>query len=138
MEITGGCFCQAVRYEAIIDHGRVGVCHCRDCQIFSGSAFRTAGFVAPEDFAFSMGEPKYFVKTGDSGKIRRMAFCDQCGTHLCSMPSEGDMQSGYISLRISSSDQFDQVKPTAELYCASRVSWLKPMEGTVEFQGMPE
>jgi hypothetical protein len=40
MKILGGCFCGAVQYEADIDKNRIGVCHCRDCQKFSGSAFR--------------------------------------------------------------------------------------------------
>ena len=42
MHIDGGCHCGALTYEAEIDPARVGVCHCLDCQILSGSAFRTA------------------------------------------------------------------------------------------------
>ena len=41
MDITGQCFCGAIQYEATVNEQMVGICHCRDCQIFSGSAFRT-------------------------------------------------------------------------------------------------
>jgi len=39
MEIKGGCLCGAVRYTAQADPTSATVCHCRDCQKFTGSAF---------------------------------------------------------------------------------------------------
>jgi Glutathione-dependent formaldehyde-activating enzyme len=39
MEIKGGCLCGAVRYKAEADPTSATVCHCRDCQKFTGSAF---------------------------------------------------------------------------------------------------
>src|SRR5437762_12413499 len=41
MEIKGGCLCGAVRYTAEADPTSATVCHCRDCQKFTGSAFAT-------------------------------------------------------------------------------------------------
>ena len=43
MQITGGCHCGAIRYQAEIeDPHRVSVCHCTDCQTLTGSPFRTS------------------------------------------------------------------------------------------------
>jgi hypothetical protein len=137
MEITGGCFCGAIEYAATIDVNLVGICHCRDCQILGGSAFRTTAMVTPANFRISKGEPKYFDKTSDSGAIRRMAFCDTCGTHLCSVPHDTQSEGAFVSLRFATSSAFHDVKPAAEIYCASRVSWLNSLEGTLEFPGMP-
>jgi hypothetical protein len=39
MEIKGSCLCGAVRYIAEADPTSATVCHCRDCQKFTGSAF---------------------------------------------------------------------------------------------------
>ena len=39
MEIKGGCLCGAVRYTAEADPTSATVCHCRDCQKFTGSVF---------------------------------------------------------------------------------------------------
>ena len=61
MKTRGACYCGAIRYEAELDENRIGVCHCRDCQIFSGSAFRMATRVEFDDFTITGGTPKYFT-----------------------------------------------------------------------------
>jgi hypothetical protein len=38
-QITGGCLCGVVRFSANAEPAFVGICHCKDCQKFSGSAF---------------------------------------------------------------------------------------------------
>jgi hypothetical protein len=38
-QITGGCLCGKVRYSADVEPAFTGVCHCRNCQKESGSAF---------------------------------------------------------------------------------------------------
>lgn len=134
MKVTGSCFCGVIEYEAELDPKGVGICHCRDCQIFSGSAFRTSGIVSPEKFRFTAGSPRLFEKTADSGAVRKMAFCGDCGTHLCSLPA-GD-SGGFVSIRIASCRQFHLLKPGAEFFCNSRVPWLHGLEGTVAFDGM--
>jgi hypothetical protein len=136
MEISGQCFCGAIEYIATIDESRVGICHCRDCQIFSGSAFRTVGVVTQPDFRFTKGEPKVFSKVADSGKTRRMAFCGDCGTHLCSLPDEGESDA-YVSVRIATAREFARLKPMVEIFCDSRAAWLPPLQATVQFPRMP-
>ena len=42
MKIDGACHCGNITYSAEIDPENVGLCHCTDCQTFSGSAFRTS------------------------------------------------------------------------------------------------
>ena len=137
MLLSGACFCRAIEWEADIGDSLIGLCHCRDCQIFSGSGFRVACAGDPAKFNFTKGTPKYFHKTADSGKVRRMAFCGECGTHLSSMPREGEEEGNYVSIRLATSDKFPELKPTAEIFCDSRVSWLTPVEGTAQFPTMP-
>ena len=62
MHINGGCFCGAITYEAEIDPARVGICHCRDCQIFSGSAFRMSAVATPGSVKVTGGTPAKFEK----------------------------------------------------------------------------
>ena len=137
MKTRGACYCGAIRYEAVLDENRIGICHCRDCQIFSGSAFRMATRVEIEDFAITGGTPKYFTKTADSGNRRRMAFCGDCGTHICSVPMNMDEPGAYVSLRVSSCDDFAKMKPAAEIWCDSRVSWVDPVDGALQFPKGP-
>lgn len=34
-------------------------------------------------------------------------------------------------------EMLDQRKPEAELFCGSRLKWMKPIEGAAQFSGMP-
>ena len=38
-EMSGGCLCGQVKYSANADPAFVGVCHCKNCQRTSGTAF---------------------------------------------------------------------------------------------------
>jgi hypothetical protein len=40
VKVEGECHCGAIAYEAEVEPGTVGVCHCLDCQRLTGSAFR--------------------------------------------------------------------------------------------------
>lgn len=137
MKISGECFCKAISYESELDENRIGICHCRDCQIFSGSAFRMSSVVPVADFRFIRGEPRYFDKRADSGAIRRLAFCGECGTHLCSLPVDDDSPSPFVSIRLSTAREFPQLKPVSEIFCDSRVAWLEPLVDSVQFSRMP-
>lgn len=134
MELTGRCFCGAIRWEANVDENFVGICHCRDCQVFGGGAFRTVGVADVSQFRFSSGTPRQYAKVGDSGSRRVMQFCGECGTHLCSLP---DAAEGFVSIRVATSDQFAGLRPSLEIYCDSRVPWLQPVEGAQQFPAMP-
>lgn len=137
MKLEGGCFCGELAYEAEVDENFIGVCHCRDCQIFSGSAYRTSAMTAPQNFHITRGSPKHIDKLADSGNTRRMLFCGECGTHLCSLPmAEGE--GAFVSVRVATAKQFSQLKPSVELYCSSRVSWLKDLPDAAQFAGMPD
>ena len=55
MKIDGGCHCGSIRFEAEVDLATVVICHCTDCQTFSGSAFRTVVQTKPGTFALLSG-----------------------------------------------------------------------------------
>lgn len=65
-----------------------------DCQSLSGSAFRTVAFSEKDAFSFLKGEPRIYVKTGDSGNKREQAFCSDCGSPIYST-SVGDEPKEY-------------------------------------------
>ena len=43
MKIEGGCLCGKVRYSADAEPAFVGVCHCKNCQRGTGTAFAIVG-----------------------------------------------------------------------------------------------
>lgn len=137
METTGACFCEAIAYRVDLDLQRIGICHCRDCQILSGSAFRLAALVSPASFQITKGEPKAFDKKAESGRVRRLLFCGDCGSHLASLPSDPGAAGAFVSLRIATSKDFASLKPTHEIWCGSKVSWMPDLAGTRRFEGQP-
>lgn len=137
METTGACFCGAVEYRADVDPHRIGICHCRDCQVLSGSAFRLAAVVLPGSFEVTKGDPKTFDKAADSGRVRRLLFCSDCGSHIASLPPDLDEPGAFISLRIATSKDFASFEPTYELWRDSKVAWMPELEGTHRFDAQP-
>lgn len=136
IKVDGGCHCGALAYEAHIDPSRIGVCHCIDCQILSGTAFRTAVHVATEDFNLLRGEPRTYTKIGGSGRPRIMVFCGNCGTQLYGTGTGAD--AARISLRVGTCNQRAQLKPVRQIWRRSAVEWLDDLGIDESFdEGIP-
>ena len=123
MRITGGCHCGKINYEALIDLDRVVICHCTDCQSLSGSAFRTVAFSEKDAFSFLTGEPRIYVKTGDSGNKREQAFCSDCGSPIYST-SVGDEPKEY-GIRLGTVNQRNLITPKKQKWFGSSQSWVR-------------
>jgi hypothetical protein len=124
MNVTGRCYCGQIVFEAEIDPDRVRVCHCTDCQTLSGSAFRTNVPVVLGTFVLKSGEPKTFVKTGDSGNRVLHAFCPDCGTPIYSgVP--GALPS--YSLRVGTLDRRRELVPSRQIWCRSALPWTNDL-----------
>ena len=135
MNVNGACHCGKIAYEAEIDPGKVQVCHCRDCQILTGTAFRAAIPAAPETFRLLAGVPKTYVKIADSGSRRTHAFCGECGTPVFRMPTDN---TPYYSLRIGGLEQVsDLAKPYRQLWTQRRLPWLSNMWDIPEIDNDP-
>ena len=86
--LTGRCLCGAVTIRVTGDHDpRVGACHCRMCQRWSGGLFLC--FNAPAASVTVEGPAQEF----QSSPFARRGFCPRCGSHLWFRDlSEGDEQ----------------------------------------------
>jgi hypothetical protein len=125
MKINGGCHCGAIKYEAEIDPAKVAICHCTDCQTLSGSAFRTVVPAKKEGFKMLAGEPKIYIKTGESGRKRVQSFCANCGTPIYSCdPTDPQV----YSIRLGTAQQRAQLAPKLQLWCRSSLPWTKHLD----------
>ncbi len=115
---TGGCMCGAVRYECSAEPIVMGICHCRDCQRATGSAF-AAALMVPRSAVTITGEVKYYGVIGDSGNLVSRGFCPHCGSRLFGTPANPDI----ISIQAGSLDDPSWFKPQAEVYVASAQPW---------------
>lgn len=121
MKIDGSCHCKQITYTAEIDPSSVTICHCADCQTQSGTAFRTLVPAKKADFHVK-GEPKIYVKkTADSGNLRALAFCPECGTSLYST-TVTDPQ--LYNIRLGTARQRTELPPKSQQWMRSACSWL--------------
>ncbi len=136
MHIDGACHCGLISFAAEIDPDRVVVCHCSDCQVLSGSAFRVS-VIAPIESLELRGEPKRYVKTADSGSRRAQLFCPECATPLFTMAPENPTS---VTIRLGCVAQRAQLVPVAQIWQRSSVPWLSDLAripGSPEQQAKP-
>jgi hypothetical protein len=123
MKITGGCHCGAITYEAEADPENTSICHCTDCQQLSGTVFRTSIRAQPGTFKVLTGEPRIYVKIGDSGAKRAQAFCERCGSPIYATAAEGPEPKMY-NIRVGTVHQRDQLVPKVQIWGRSEQKWL--------------
>jgi hypothetical protein len=123
MKIDGSCQCGGIAFEAEVDPKQVNICHCTDCQAFSGSAFRI-GIAAPaKDFKIKSGKPKTYVKTAETGAKRAQVFCPDCGTHLYATAADPKEATVY-RLRYGAVRQRHELTPSTQIWCRSAAPWV--------------
>lgn len=125
MKITGGCHCKKIKYEAEINPNHVIICHCTDCQNLSGSAFRSVVFSENDAFTILTGEPKVYVKIGDSGNKREQTFCSNCGSPIYST-SVGNGPKQY-GIRLGTVNQRNQIVPQKQKWFRSSQNWTQEL-----------
>jgi hypothetical protein len=131
--IDGGCLCRKVRYSADAEPIFIGVCHCTDCQQFTGSAFATVlGLPAPT--LKITGALKTFTKSGDTGKLMHRRFCPECGSGVI---DEADALPGVVMVNVGTLDDRSWVKPQSEVYCDSAQPWVQLRGEQHRFAKMP-
>ena len=83
--LTGHCLCGAVTITVVGGHDpRIGACHCRMCQRWSGGLFLC--FTAEASSVSVTGE----VARYRSSSFAERAFCPRCGSHLWFNDVEAD------------------------------------------------
>lgn len=126
MSSEGGCLCGQVRYSFSGDPFLTAICHCRNCQKQSGSAFSVVCAI-PADAYAQQGETRVYEDRGDSGKGVARHFCPDCGSPIISV-AEG--LPGVVIVKAGTLDDFAAATPAAEVYCDSALSWLPALSDT--------
>lgn len=130
---TGGCLCGRVRYTLSGEPAFSGVCHCRNCQRYTGSAFEPVVAYPSAGVAIT-GELKTYNDTGDSGKPVRRRFCPNCGSGIV---AEADMLPGIAIVLAGTLDDPASFQPAMEIYCSSAQPWVHAGGERPRFPKMP-
>ena len=119
-EIKGGCLCGAVRYTAQADQTGAIICHCTDCQKFTGAAFAT--LVPLQKAALTLTGPvKTHTGVGGSGKPVIRNFCAECGSSLFEEPT---IRPGLAIIFAGTLDDPKAVSPLREIFRDDALPWI--------------
>jgi hypothetical protein len=131
--ITGGCLCGRVRYTVTGEPAFSGLCHCRNCQRYTGSAFE-ALIAFPAASVSVQGELKTYKDTGDSGQPVHRRFCPNCGSGVV---NEVDALPGVTIVLAGTLDDPAAFKPTMDVYWSSAQPWVHANGERTRFPKMP-
>ena len=93
-DITGGCLCGSIRFEAAAIPNVTALCYCTDCQHVSGSQFYAAYLVDLDSgIRLIKGTPATHRVHCDSGRHKDHKFCPQCGSRVWAEVPELNMAS---------------------------------------------
>lgn len=134
MKIDGACHCGHIAYEAQVDPNLVGVCHCTDCQIMSGSAFSTVVFAPKGGFKLLKGAPKLYFRKSDRGVDRAIAFCPECGTRIYATEAK---EPTIYSIRAGTARQRTELVPKIQIWCRSALPWVWNIGGLPKVAEQP-
>ncbi len=123
-DVTGGCLCGAVRYEARVYLKDAYYCHCRMCQKTTGAPAEIAVLVEPGTLRFTKDEPTYY-RTSPFGQ---RGFCAVCGSRVI-WKGIGDAHPEFTNLSIGSLDCPQEVVPTSHQCVESQLSWYRFDDG---------
>ena len=119
--ITGGCQCGAVRYSLSAPPEAVFVCHCRDCQKQSSSAFGLVAVVPEETFSLTRGTVRTFEGKAASGRAKTQAFCPDCGSRVF---HRIEWRPGKLSVRGGTLDAPEALEPKVHLWTSHKLPWV--------------
>jgi hypothetical protein len=131
--LKGGCRCGGFRYECGSEPLDVRICHCRDCQYASGSAFSVVAYF-PVAMVTMHGTSKSYMVKGSAGLSVERHFCPECGTPLYSRLLE---MPEVVFIKTGSFDDPNQVSPRGHIWCDSQVKWLRINDELERLPGNP-
>ncbi len=133
MNLEGGCYCGALRYEVSSDPMFQGQCHCRECQYISGGQPNVIMAIPGTGFAYTKGTPNQFKRSDLENPVVR-EFCGDCGTHIVAKPPA---LGGAVVLKVGTLDDQSSFAPQMAIYLCDKQSYHHVPEGIATFDKTP-
>lgn len=121
--ITGGCLCGAVRVRATLPEDAVQLCHCRQCQRWTGGGMLASVRVADLEI-MGEGAIRHYRASGHGER----AFCGTCGTSLYWRMQGRDV--GFLPAGLL--DDQTGLGVSEEIFTDCRAPWMTPFEGAAQ------
>lgn len=131
---TGGCYCGALRYQALGRPSFKAHCLCSACQHVSGGAGNLFMLMPVDGFSYTSGTPKTFRREDIENAVTR-EFCATCGTHITTRRPGLDA----VVLKIGTlNDPAQFGAPAAAIYAENRRAYHHLPDGIPVFEKLPQ
>ena len=131
-KIEGGCLCGAVRYATEAEPLFAVNCHCRHCQLTSGSTDIPGVGLPAAAFSIS-GDLTEFTITNDRGGRSMRAFCPTCGTPVYGQIVGEEL----VFLHAITLDDPSGFTPQMDIFVDSAQPWDRFDDALPRFPQMP-
>ncbi len=130
----GGCQCGAIRFQNASTEGALYVCHCKECQKQSASAFGISLVIDAAALTVTKGEPQVWTRNADSGRQVRCYFCPTCGSRLWHEPAEDPVT---VRIKGGALDEPPDLSKAIHIWTDRRLAGVVLPEGVQTFPGEP-
>jgi hypothetical protein len=130
---TGRCQCGAAAYAVSAAPGAVYVCHCRECQRQSASAFGISVSVQKKHFHLERGEVRVWSRGTDSGRVLHCHFCATCGSRLWHEGPGWDI----LTVKGGSLDRPVDLRDAIHIWTSRKLPGVIIPDGAVQFPEEP-
>ena len=129
---SGSCLCGAVRYEYDGEPDRMVNCFCSRCRRGISAAYGTFLMVPHAAFRWLAGEDHVVEYKVPEARVKGTAFCRTCGSEV---PRRRDDQ--HMQIAAGGLDTDPGVRPSANIFVASRAAWIEPDPSLPAFDEYP-
>ena len=132
---TASCLCGSceITISKILS---TGICHCATCRKMTSSPISLNAVIPSDSLVLQSGSPKECRLPSETGADSKFYFCSDCGSALWTesseMPGLRVLKAGVLD----GMEALEDVKPKAEQFVTRRPSWLSPISGASQCEGM--
>lgn len=131
--MTGRCQCGAAAYTVTGAVEAVYVCHCRECQRQSASAFGVSVAVRKAHFRLDCGDVRVWSRGTDSGRVLHCHFCAVCGSRLWHEGPDRDV----LTVKGGSLDRPVDLRDAIHIWTSRKLLGVIIPEGVAQFPEEP-
>ncbi len=128
--LAGRCFCGETSYEVDDDFEYSLICHCRDCQRVTGSAFKPFAGIPAARLRLTKGADAITRLGDDAG---HNASCARCGSQLYALVRGGT----HVHVTLGTLDEAPSLKPMAHIFVRSKAPWHTICDGLPQHETLP-
>jgi hypothetical protein len=131
--LNGECLCGKVKYQLEDKFNAFYLCHCKQCQQLTGSAFASNMFTDPENITWLQGKDNISSYEHPTRNFSK-SFCITCGS---AVPYINKSRKSLIVPAGSLKDK-PNITPQANIFDLEKACWLDEGINAQIFEGFPK